>query len=124
MAKVSFCVDVSLFIHIEIKQIGVKLPAEISDANLEEFDTFMNINTRGTFLFTKAVSQVMKAQSSRAIQGRNGLRDLGRGVIVNIGSCNSYVAVGGIVQYTTSKHAVMGIVKSAGRNTLLAESFL
>ena len=59
----------------------------------------------------------MKSQEPREVQGRKKggpRRDLGRGVIINIGSLNSYVAVPGIVQYTAAKHALLGITKSAG----------
>lgn len=57
----------------------------------------------------------MKGQEKQVIQGRNGPRDGGRGVIVNIGSCASYVATPNIVQYTTAKHAVLGMTRNAGK---------
>ncbi|RAL07199.1 SDR family NAD(P)-dependent oxidoreductase, partial [Aspergillus homomorphus CBS 101889] len=38
---------------------------------------------------------------------------IGRGCIINLGSCNSYIPTRGITQYTTAKHAVMGITKNA-----------
>lgn len=112
------CIETILRISAEANgtklQIGVKHPAEISETNLAEFDAFYNINVRGTLLFTKATSSAMKTQDKLVVPGRNGPRDLGRGVIINIGSCNSYVPTKGIVQYTAAKHAVMGITKNAG----------
>lgn len=56
----------------------------------------------------------MKTQDRVTIVSRSGSRDIGRGVIINLGSANSYVATPNIIQYTTAKHAVMGITKNAG----------
>ena len=35
-------------------------------------------------------------------------------MIVNMGSCSSYVATPQLTQYTTSKHAVLGLTRNAG----------
>ncbi|RAH71714.1 SDR family NAD(P)-dependent oxidoreductase [Aspergillus aculeatinus CBS 121060] len=95
--------------------IGVQFPAEVSEISVSEFDAFYNVNVRGTLLFTKAVSRILKLQARRTIQGcRSGTaRDVGHGCIVNIASCNSYIPTREIVQYTAAKHAVMGITKNA-----------
>ncbi|KAL2045459.1 hypothetical protein ABVK25_012080 [Lepraria finkii] len=93
--------------------IGVKAPAEIADASLAEFEQFFDVNVKGTLLFCKYATQAMKKQEPRTCQGCAAERDLGRGVIINIGSLNSYVPVPGIVQYTAAKHALFGITKSA-----------
>lgn len=66
---------------------------------------------------TRAVSKVMLAQEPRSVKTRNGTRDIGRGSIVNIGSANSYAALPGKVAYMTSKHAMMGITKTAGESS-------
>ena len=99
-------------------KIGVQSLNEIAETSLAEFDAFFNVNVKGTLLFAKAISRVMKTQSLRTVQGRTGIRDLGRGVIINIGSCNSYVPIPGIVQYTAAKHALLGITKNAGTLSL------
>lgn len=59
----------------------------------------------------------MKTQEPVRIPGRGpqGERDIGRGVIINLGSCNSYMATPKIVQYTSSKHAVLGMTRNAGK---------
>lgn len=90
-------------------------PQEVSEVALEEFDRFYHVNVRGTLLCVRAVTKVMKEQDRKLVPGRNGPRDIGRGVIINLGSCNSYIATPKIVQYASAKHAVMGITKSAGR---------
>ncbi len=98
-------------------QIGVQRPAEVADTDISEFEAFFNVNVKGSLLFVKAVSRVMKKQERRSCLGRTGIRDLGRGSIINIASCNSFVPTSGIVQYTSAKHALMGITKNAGMQT-------
>ncbi|KAL8655900.1 MAG: hypothetical protein Q9210_000601 [Variospora velana] len=93
--------------------IGVQHPAEVADTDISEFEAFFNVNVKGSLLFVKAVSRVMKKQEPRSCLGRTGIRDLGRGTIINIASCNSFVPTLGIVQYTSAKHALMGITKNA-----------
>lgn len=71
---------------------------------------------KGTFHCLKAVSAAMKQQDVLSVPSRSGPREVGRGAIIVLGSCNSYVATPRIVQYTTAKHAVLGMVKNAGRS--------
>jgi NAD(P)-dependent dehydrogenase (short-subunit alcohol dehydrogenase family) len=95
-------------------QVGVKDPQEISEASLVEFDRFYQVNVRGALICTREASRIMKMQESRSVSGRNGPRDVGRGCIVNVGSATSYVPLPSIVQYTASKHALLGITRNAG----------
>ncbi|PHH81250.1 hypothetical protein CDD82_1189 [Ophiocordyceps australis] len=59
----------------------------------------------------------MKAQDARPItvsaSGNAVQRGVCRGAIVNLGSAASYVATPGLVHYTASKHAVLGLSKNA-----------
>ncbi|GLB08937.1 hypothetical protein AtubIFM57258_004846 [Aspergillus tubingensis] len=95
--------------------VGVEQPAEISKASVREFERFMDVNVKGTLLCVRAVSAQMKQQEARYFSLRKSTpaRSCGRGVIINLGSSNSYVATPNIVQYTASKHAVMGITRNA-----------
>ncbi|BCS03322.1 SDR family NAD(P)-dependent oxidoreductase [Aspergillus luchuensis] len=95
--------------------VGVEQPAEISKASVREFERFMDVNVKGTLLCVRAVSAQMKQQEARHFSLRKSTpaRNCGRGVIINLGSSNSYVATPNIVQYTASKHAVMGITRNA-----------
>ncbi|MCJ1311388.1 hypothetical protein MMC25_005059 [Agyrium rufum] len=93
--------------------IGVQIPNEIAETVLDEFQNFFEVNVKGTLLCVREVSRVMKLQGEKTVLGRGGPRTIGRGAIVNIASCSSYVATPGIVQYTAAKHAVMGITKTA-----------
>jgi NAD(P)-dependent dehydrogenase (short-subunit alcohol dehydrogenase family) len=87
----------------------------IADIPIDEFDNVLNVNMKGTMLCTRAVSKAMLLQEPSEFQGRYSTRSLGRGSIVNLGSGNSYVVIPGKTSYTTAKHAVIGITKTAGR---------
>lgn len=77
-----------------------------------------NVNSTGTFLFDGAVSKQMLLQEDREVQGRSGTRGVGKGAIVNMASLAGYAAGPRISPYNASKHAVMGLTKSAGKDLL------
>ena len=83
----------------------------------------MNINARGSYYVICEVLKIMQGQESRSVKGRNGERDVGKGSIVNIGSSLSFAAVPGKIGYITSKHALLGITKSAGKGGARLMSF-
>ena len=66
-------------------------------------------------LCVRAVSKAMSVQEPIVYEGRHGRRSLGRGSIINLGSAASYMASEGMLSYVASKHAVIGITKSAGK---------
>ena len=70
-------------------------------------------------LCVRAVSKVMVSQEPLTFEGRHGMRELGRGSIVNVGSVNSYCAAPEMMPYTVSKHAIMGLKKTAGSSKYL-----
>ena len=78
----------------------------------------MDVNAKGFFLCTRAVSKAMLSQisRSRSVATRHGTRDIGKGSIVNLESANSYAPIPGKVAYVTSKHAMMGVTKTAGKS--------
>ena len=100
--------------HRRRGQIGVQAPAEIAEASVSEFQRFLDVNVFGMFLATRAQSAAMKKQDPRPVSGKNAKRGSTRGVIVNMASCSSFVATPMLGQYTTSKHAVLGLTKNAG----------
>ena len=69
------------------------------DYPVEMFDKVMGINVRGVFLGLKFVLPVMMAQ--------------GKGAVVNTASLGAYVATRKLGPYTASKHAVLGLTKTA-----------
>lgn len=89
--------------------------ARTSDLSLDQYEMINNINAKGTMHCVRAVSKVMSAQEPLSYKGRHGSRSLGRGSIINLGSAASYIASEGMLSYTASKHAVIGITKSAGK---------
>ncbi|KAF9245118.1 hypothetical protein DTO027I6_9185 [Penicillium roqueforti] len=93
--------------------IGVQVAAEIAEASLPEFNRFLDVNVKGTFLLTKVMSRAMKEQQLKPVSSKNPDRGSTRGVILNMASCSSFVATPLLTQYTTSKHAVLGLTRNA-----------
>lgn len=96
-------------------QIGNLSMAPISDLALDQWERINDINVKGTMLCLRAVSKVMSAQEPLTYESRRGSRSLGRGSIVNLASAASFVASEGMTSYVTSKHAIIGLTKSAGK---------
>ncbi|KAK7752532.1 hypothetical protein SLS62_005500 [Diatrype stigma] len=88
--------------------------APIAETDVENFDRVMHINTRGNLICVRAQTAAMRKQDPKTWSSRNGTRDIGRGVIVNLASANSFAGLPGKGAYTISKHACMGITKMAG----------
>ena len=97
-----------------IFQIGSDSSLSVANASLDEFDKILNVNSRGTLICDRAVLEAMGSQESRSFEGRHGVRDIGRGCIVNISSLHSLCSLTGKVPYATSKHGVSAISKTAG----------
>jgi NAD(P)-dependent dehydrogenase (short-subunit alcohol dehydrogenase family) len=76
---------------------GANLPLE--EYPVELFDEVMGINMRGVWLCLRAVVAVMKKR--------------GKGSIVLTSSIQGLSALAGTTAYTTSKHAVVGMMKGA-----------
>jgi NAD(P)-dependent dehydrogenase (short-subunit alcohol dehydrogenase family) len=78
----------------------------------------MSVNAKGSFLVTQAVARVMQEQEPRTfVPKRHGTRQIGRGSIVNIASALAFGAVPGKAAYIASKHALLGITRSAGKSS-------
>lgn len=78
----------------------------------------MDINAKGTFLVSQAVSKVMRDQDPLEITlPRHGTRSLGRGSIVNVASAMSHGVVPSKLPYAVSKHALLGITRAFGTCT-------
>ncbi|KAJ4425213.1 hypothetical protein N0V82_000022 [Gnomoniopsis sp. IMI 355080] len=90
--------------------------------DMDVFDRSISINVRGAALFVRELIGAMSKQEPPTYVGRYGTRTLGRGSIVLLGSLNSLVPAPGMFSYTTGKHAILGIVKSAVVDTLALQS--
>ncbi|KAJ5992761.1 3-oxoacyl-reductase [Penicillium sp. IBT 35674x] len=102
-------------IGYSVNSAGIKVrePKNVIDTSMEEFERLYCANVLGKMNCVKAIGGAMRQQDPLSIQGHNGELNTGRGSIVNLGSANSYIATRNIVQYTTSKHAVVGITRNA-----------
>ena len=79
---------------------GIDPPQKpLHEQSIEDFDKLMGINVRGVFLCMKSEIQQMLTQ--------------GGGVIVNNSSMGGLIAFPGLGPYIASKHAVMGLTRSA-----------
>lgn len=79
---------------------GIESPAKpLHEQPIEEFDKLMSINVRGLFLCMKYEIKQMLTQES--------------GVIVNNSSMGGLIGFPGVSPYIASKHAVMGLTRSA-----------
>ncbi|KAF2177783.1 NAD(P)-binding protein [Zopfia rhizophila CBS 207.26] len=103
--RVDYCVNCA--------GIGAQQPADIASLTLTDFQRFQDVNTTGTFLVTKEASVVMRAQKLRPVSESSPLRGNTRGSIVNLGSASSMTAAWGVLPYTTSKHATLGLTKNS-----------
>jgi NAD(P)-dependent dehydrogenase (short-subunit alcohol dehydrogenase family) len=74
-------------------------PTPLTDVALEDFDSALAINLRGTFLCLKHEIAAML--------------DHGSGAIVNMTSTAGLEAVGGLAGYVSSKHGIVGLTKVA-----------
>ncbi|KYG25595.1 SDR family NAD(P)-dependent oxidoreductase [Alkalihalobacillus trypoxylicola] len=72
---------------------------DITEQSIENFQNVMNVNATGVFLGLKHVMKVMKEQQS--------------GAIVNTASNGGLLGSPGMAPYIASKHAVIGLTKSA-----------
>jgi NAD(P)-dependent dehydrogenase (short-subunit alcohol dehydrogenase family) len=79
---------------------GIDSPMKpLHEQSVEDFDKLMAINVRGLFLCMKYEIQQMLTQEA--------------GVIINNSSMGGLIAFAGISPYHASKHAVMGLTRSA-----------
>ncbi|KAL2789396.1 3-oxoacyl-reductase [Aspergillus keveii] len=95
--------------------VGVKKHRSVEEVSASDMERFWKVNIMGTVHCTQAVARVMKEQNVATFQspGRGSSREVGRGVIVNLGSANSYMATPEVAPYVTTKHAVIGLTKNS-----------
>lgn len=67
-----------------------------------EWDDMMRVNLKGTWLCSRAVAQVMRAQGSG-------------GSIVNVSSGTAFKGTPGLIHYVTSKAGILGFTRSLAR---------
>ncbi len=85
-------------VDVLVNCAGINAPFTVIDTPLELWDDVMAVNIRGMFLCSKAVLP--------------GMIERGKGVIVNIGSAGSLVAMTERAAYAASKGAVLSLTRS------------
>ncbi|KAJ2984633.1 hypothetical protein NUW58_g5956 [Xylaria curta] len=93
--------------------VPVRTPLPTADANVPEFLNAQNVNVTGTFFVIRASLAIMRSQEPRPNFPELPSRGNTRGSVVALGSSLSIGAAPCFVQYTTSKHAVIGLVRTA-----------
>ena len=90
-------------IHIMVNCAGIMGPTstKIADYSTEDFDRLYQVNQRGTFLMTKNAVKAMEP--------------FGYGRTLLIASLAGKEGNPGMIGYSASKAAVIGIVKSIGK---------
>jgi len=83
--------------------------APLHECDLDTFDRMQSVNVRGAFLCMKYEIAAMLANEP----DRGETDHDGRGAIVNIASTNSFRPQANQPAYTASKHAVLGLTRSA-----------
>jgi len=102
-AAAQFAVDTYGKLDIWVNNAGIGyLMKPILDMSIDEWDSVLNVNLRGTFLGIKFAAEQMVKQG-------NG------GKIINIGSQASKSAFAHASAYTTSKHGMNGITRVAAQ---------
>jgi NAD(P)-dependent dehydrogenase (short-subunit alcohol dehydrogenase family) len=109
-ADVSKAQDVQMMIERTVETFG-RLDCAVNNAGVEqlvtplvnqteaEFDRIISVNVKGVWLSMKDEIEQMLTQ--------------GGGAIVNMSSVSGLIGVGGVEIYAASKHAVLGLTKSA-----------
>ncbi|KAI1269308.1 NAD(P)-binding protein [Xylariaceae sp. FL1019] len=98
--------------------IPVKTPMPTADALVSEFIETQNVNVTGTFLIIRTALAIMRTQEAKPNFPDAPVRGTTRGAVVALGSALSINAGPNFIQYTTSKHAVIGLIKTAALDSV------
>ncbi|RMZ85347.1 hypothetical protein DV737_g845, partial [Chaetothyriales sp. CBS 132003] len=91
--------------------IAMKHPGGAAFARTQDWLRVLDVNLNGTFFVLRAAAQVMLKQEP--IRSSIDDRPLQRGSIVNFSSIQGLVGIELSTAYTTSKHAVLGLTRTA-----------
>ena len=79
----------------------------------DDYDRVLNVNTRGVLLCMQEEIKVMQKQMPQTTPGVTHPQRAQRGAIINIASVTGLAAIQNILPYNVSKHAVIGLTKTA-----------
>ena len=95
-------------LDVLINNAGIVHGADFLELAEEDFDRVLNVNLKGAFLCAQSAARRMVAQPPRIV----GEGDVtARGVIINLSSINSVVAIPNQVAYTVSKGGLNQLTK-------------
>ena len=86
-------------IDVLVNNAGISLPGGLFDQTVADFRRTMDVNVTGAFLGMQAVVP--------------GMRERGRGAVINVSSMVAMIGLGGNIAYGTSKWAIRGLTKMA-----------
>ncbi|KAI0385755.1 NAD(P)-binding protein [Hypomontagnella monticulosa] len=84
----------------------------MGEARFAELKDLLGVHVHGTFLVTNLVTAAMKSQELRPVDATSPQLGGIRGAIVTMGSVASLFAPPGMVQYSSSKYAVLAITRT------------
>lgn len=105
-------------IDILVNNAGITKDGLLSRMSEEDWDAVLNVNLKGTFLLTKAVSRSMMKQRSGAIVNVASII----GLIGNPGQCNYSASKGGVIALT--KTVAKELAKRNVRANAVAPGFI
>jgi NAD(P)-dependent dehydrogenase (short-subunit alcohol dehydrogenase family) len=97
---VDFAVEQFGHLDIAVNNVGICRMESILNLTEANYDNTLNSNTKSIAFAMKYECHIMQKQNTLSS-------------IINIGSTLSLVGMGGLVSYTASKHAIVGLTKAA-----------
>ncbi|KAF6826253.1 short-chain dehydrogenase reductase family [Colletotrichum plurivorum] len=94
--------------------IALKHPGGTAFCATEDFQRVVDVNVNGTFYVLREAARIMLDQEP-ILSERDG-RPLQRGSIVNFGSIQGVAGITLSTAYTTTKHAVIGLTRTASED--------
>ncbi len=95
-------------VHIMVNNAGITKDGLLMRMSDDDWDAVINVNLKGTFLFTRAVSRPM--MKNKAPDG-----SLAGGSIINIASVVGIMGNAGQANYTASKGGVISLTKTTAK---------
>ncbi len=98
-------------LDVLVNNAGILIKGNLIDLDVNDFDRVMNVNLRGAFLMTQAVSRVMLEQIKKSdIRPKTASH---RYAIINISSVNSVTAIFDQLAYVVSKGGLNQLTRSS-----------
>jgi NAD(P)-dependent dehydrogenase (short-subunit alcohol dehydrogenase family) len=86
-------------LDVVVNCAGINVRNPIEECSLDDFDTVLDVNVRGSWLCCREAGRVM--------------RPAGRGSVINLGSALSAVGIADRTPYCTAKAGVLGLTRAA-----------